>query len=250
MDSNLRRNVSRTPSSSSVPQGPTSLGGMHQYGMPQYQVSQAQTLPPLQPHQMNPMGSHNFLAQPFRPEMSRYPSASGPPLASDRYTPTSHVAPQSTIHSLPPSSFLAQPGQQFPTSQNFLPTTSAAQSYPQPIAPAPPRDTRSDLNSLPPASFSQAENKAGVWSAPENLPSSSAFAPKDQGRTHVVGSQGRRGILPSAPGRAAAVGNGVNGNSKNAAVPAKDAEGKFPCPHCNKTYLHAKHLKRHLLRRE
>ncbi|KAI9714660.1 MAG: hypothetical protein M1812_006325 [Candelaria pacifica] len=66
--------------------------------------------------------------------------------------------------------------------------------------------------------------------------------------THVVGSQGRRGILPSAPGRAAAVTAGVGNTAKNAAIPPKDAEGKFPCPHCNKTYLHAKHLKRHLLR--
>ncbi|KAF3906328.1 hypothetical protein ABW20_dc0103682 [Dactylellina cionopaga] len=32
------------------------------------------------------------------------------------------------------------------------------------------------------------------------------------------------------------------------APPTKDANGKFPCPYCNKTYLHAKHLKRHLLR--
>ncbi|EJT69054.1 hypothetical protein GGTG_13451 [Gaeumannomyces tritici R3-111a-1] len=31
-------------------------------------------------------------------------------------------------------------------------------------------------------------------------------------------------------------------------IPQKDADGKFPCPHCSKTYLHAKHLKRHLLR--
>jgi len=31
-------------------------------------------------------------------------------------------------------------------------------------------------------------------------------------------------------------------------IPQKDADGKFPCPHCTKTYLHAKHLKRHLLR--
>jgi hypothetical protein len=30
----------------------------------------------------------------------------------------------------------------------------------------------------------------------------------------------------------------------------KNAEGKYECPHCNKTYLHLKHLKRHLLRRE
>ncbi|KAI7520336.1 hypothetical protein KC317_g22415, partial [Hortaea werneckii] len=31
-------------------------------------------------------------------------------------------------------------------------------------------------------------------------------------------------------------------------IPQKDADGKYPCPHCNKTYLHAKHLRRHLLR--
>ncbi|KAI1840205.1 hypothetical protein JX266_013606 [Neoarthrinium moseri] len=64
--------------------------------------------------------------------------------------------------------------------------------------------------------------------------------------THVVGSQGRRGILPSAPGRPAApTGPGAG---KNTVIPQKDADGKFPCPHCTKTYLHAKHLKRHLLR--
>lgn len=34
----------------------------------------------------------------------------------------------------------------------------------------------------------------------------------------------------------------------HAMTPAKDADGK--CPHCIKTYLHAKHLKRHLLRRK
>ncbi|KAJ5051982.1 uncharacterized protein L3040_001743 [Drepanopeziza brunnea f. sp. 'multigermtubi'] len=63
--------------------------------------------------------------------------------------------------------------------------------------------------------------------------------------THVVGSQGRRGILPSAPGRPAV---SANSSGKHALIPAKDADGKFPCPHCTKTYLHAKHLKRHLLR--
>ncbi|KAL5351014.1 hypothetical protein ACLOAV_004588 [Pseudogymnoascus australis] len=63
--------------------------------------------------------------------------------------------------------------------------------------------------------------------------------------THVVGSQGRRGILPSAPGRPSVAATGP-GASKN--ITAKDADGKFPCPHCVKTYVHAKHLKRHLLR--
>lgn len=77
-----------------------------------------------------------------------------------------------------------------------------------------------------------------------------AYGAKEPPRTQVVGSQGRRGILPSVPGRVAPVTNGVNGTAKNTTIPAKDADGKFPCPHCNKTYLHAKHLKRHLLRRE
>ena len=74
---------------------------------------------------------------------------------------------------------------------------------------------------------------------------------------HVVGSQGRRGILPSTEGRPPAVPNvdvsassQVVANGKIANIPSKDADGKFPCLHCNKTYLHAKHLKRHLLRRK
>ena len=68
--------------------------------------------------------------------------------------------------------------------------------------------------------------------------------------THVVGSQGRRGILPSAAGRPTAVA-GTNTNGQKAApTPPKDASGKYPCQYCIKTYLHAKHLKRHLLRRE
>ena len=69
-------------------------------------------------------------------------------------------------------------------------------------------------------------------------------------RSHVVGSQGRRGILPSAAGRPDAATVEGNASAKSSVVPNKDADGKYPCPHCNKTYLHAKHLKRHLLRRE
>jgi len=69
--------------------------------------------------------------------------------------------------------------------------------------------------------------------------------PGEDQPTHVVGSQGRRGILPSAPGRPAAPAAGTAGKTP---IPQKDADGKFPCPHCTKTYLHAKHLKRHLLR--
>ncbi|KAF1982749.1 hypothetical protein K402DRAFT_339747 [Aulographum hederae CBS 113979] len=64
--------------------------------------------------------------------------------------------------------------------------------------------------------------------------------PPEPEPTHVVGQQGRRGVLPSAPGKS------QPGPTKT--VPQKDSEGKYPCPHCNKSYQHAKHLKRHLLR--
>ena len=47
---------------------------------------------------------------------------------------------------------------------------------------------------------------------------------------HVVGSQDRRGILPSAPGRPAVTATGT-GSTKNTMIPSKDADGKFPCPH-------------------
>lgn len=87
-------------------------------------------------------------------------------------------------------------------------------------------------------------------------PASNSMAPQpyqltapdyDQGRTHVVGAQGRRGILPSDEGRPPALGN--QPGAKPSDPPQKDANGKFPCQHCTRTYLHAKHLKRHMLRR-
>ncbi|KAL9128550.1 MAG: hypothetical protein Q9217_002783 [Psora testacea] len=65
---------------------------------------------------------------------------------------------------------------------------------------------------------------------------------------HVVGSQGRRGILPSAAGRPPALTASNTSGGKNSPALAKDADGKYPCPHCSKPYLHAKHLKRHMLR--
>jgi hypothetical protein len=159
------------------------------------------------------------------------------------------------VNSLPPSSFLtgqhqAQAPQQYHSPHNLLPPTSNAQSYPQPIAPAPPRDRRPDYATMPSGAFSHNDGKGPIWSNADGMAAANGLAPypgKESPRTQVVGSQGRRGILPSVPGRAA-VANGVNGTAKSTTIPAKDADGKFPCPHCNKTYLHAKHLKRHLLR--
>lgn len=144
--------------------------------------------------------------------------------------------------------------QSYATPSSMMPPSSTAMSLPQTIAPAsaPSNDRLVPLRpitSAPPSLHAQhgmhLQLQPGM---------SSGYGPQSsmQGSetpTHVVGSQGRRGILPSAPGRPA-VGTTGSGPVKNANIPAKDADGKFPCPHCTKTYLHAKHLKRHLLRRK
>lgn len=247
-----RSHPSRPPSTT-MPQGaaPLNMPPMPQYPMqPQYPVSQPQphTLPPLQPHHAQPPAP--YMGQHYRPDMNRFPSTS----AHEVYTTAAPMAP----HTLPPSSFLGHPGQpqsqapqQFQTHPTLLPPASNAQAYPQPIAPAPPRDRRPDYPAMPPGAYSHPDGKGPMWAGPDGMAAANGMNPylgKEPPRGQVVGSQGRRGILPSVPGRAAV--NGVNGTAKNTTIPAKDADGKFPCPHCNKTYLHAKHLKRHLLRRK
>jgi hypothetical protein len=49
-------------------------------------------------------------------------------------------------------------------------------------------------------------------------------------------------VLPTIPGRPPPT------TGKAPANPTKNADNKYECPHCIKTYLHLKHLKRHLLR--
>ena len=261
-----RSHPSRPPSTS-LPQGSTPLSSapissmpMPQYAMqPQYPVSQPHTLPPLQPQHNQSPTPHSYMGQPpYRPDMSRFPASTHDVYASS----AAPIMPHATVGSLPPSSFLSHPNPQaqqaqhsqpYPPPHSVLPPASSAQSYPQPIAPAPPRDRRTDYSGMPSGAFSYGDGKGGQWVNPDPVAGAngaSPYAPKDAPRTQVVGSQGRRGILPSVPGRATPVTNGVNGTAaKNTTIPAKDADGKFPCPHCNKTYLHAKHLKRHLLRR-
>ncbi|PYI24869.1 C2H2 transcription factor [Aspergillus indologenus CBS 114.80] len=257
-----RSHPSRPPSTS-LPQGSTPLSStpissmpMPQYAMQhQYPVSQPHTLPPLQPHHSQSPAPHSYMGQPYRPDLSRYPASTHDVYA----TSAAPIMPHTTVGSLPPSSFLShpnpqaqpQPSQPYPPPHSVLPPASSAQSYPQPIAPAPPRDRRSDYSALPSGAFSYSDPKGSPWMNQDPVAGPNGAAPyaaKEPPRTQVVGSQGRRGILPSVPGRATPVPNGVNGTAKNTTIPAKDADGKFPCPHCNKTYLHAKHLKRHLLR--
>ncbi|EED20593.1 C2H2 transcription factor RfeC [Talaromyces stipitatus ATCC 10500] len=250
-----RSHPSRPPSTS-LPQGsaPISSMQMPQYPMqPQYPVSQPHTLPPLQPH--HNQSPNPYMGQSYRPDMARYPATS----AHDVYATAAPIGPHTPVSSLPPTSFLAHPGGQpqgqppqgYQSPQTLLPPTTGSQSYPQPIAPAPPRDRRPDYAAMPSGAFSHPEGRAPIWAGADPMAAANGAAPlpdnREPPRTQVVGSQGRRGILPSVPGRAA-VPNGANGTARSTTIPAKDADGKFPCPHCTKTYLHAKHLKRHLLR--
>jgi hypothetical protein len=144
--------------------------------------------------------------------------------------------------------------QNYSTSSSMIPQNSVALSHPQPIAPAPSQtSSHNRLVPLRPMTSAPLLTHNSMHSQLQSgmtSPYSQQSPGQDQDTpTHVVGSQGRRGILPSAPGRPAVTATGP-GSTKNASIPAKDADGKFPCPHCTKTYLHAKHLKRHLLRRE
>ncbi|KAJ5963814.1 uncharacterized protein N7479_003690 [Penicillium vulpinum] len=234
-----RSHPSRPPSTSlppgSTPMSSTPISSMHmpQYSMqPQYPVSQPHTLPPLQPHHPQSPAPHHYMGQPYRPDLSRYP-----PSTHDVYGASqAPMMPHTTVgaSAVPPTS-----------------ECSSARIHHSELSSADcsgtPRDRRPDFNGLPSGAFSYSDGKGWGMTPDVNGANGSPYA-KEPPRTQVVGSQGRRGILPSVPGRATPVTNGVNGTAKSTTIPAKDADGKFPCPHCNKTYLHAKHLKRHLLR--
>ena len=140
-----------------------------------------------------------------------------------------------------------QQSQSYRSSGSMMPQSTTAMSHPQAIAPAPPQ------NRIPQQVLRPMPANGGMMQ--QGMPSpygqgnmiSAGMMDMAEPPTHVVGSQGRRGILPSAPGRPPVQ---QSNGGKPTLIPTKDADGKFPCPHCTKTYLHAKHLKRHLLRRK
>jgi hypothetical protein len=241
-----RQSLSRT-ASSNVPQNnyqPSTMSTT--YSMPPYQSSTH--LPPINNYSMPPSNQQSYVPQqPYRNDVQhRYPPVSAPASApaQDRYNP--HMTPPTSMQpGLPPASMLPQPQGQPTPPQNYPQQPpqqqQARQNYQPALAPAPPRST------LDPPTSSYGHP---AWTGAEGIPGMTSEVGRDPTRTHVVGSQGRRGILPSAPGRPPVNVNGLNGSPKGGQIPQKDADGKFPCPNCTKTYLHAKHLKRHMLRRK
>lgn len=210
------------------------------------------TLPPLQAQHaaisMHSMYNQQPLSAPHTPT-STQPNTPGS-TGNGGFQQMGGQPPQRAYH-LQQSSSYQQPLQPYGNTSSMMPQTSGSMSHqhPQAIAPAPGPNQRGLVPlRMGPSGPMQGHHPMHQPMHPGIGQQYNGLA-RDEVPTHVVGSQGRRGILPSAPGRPAVTATGP-GASKNTLIPAKDADGKFPCPHCVKTYLHAKHLKRHLLRRK
>ncbi|KAF2455099.1 fungal-specific transcription factor domain-containing protein [Lineolata rhizophorae] len=212
-------------------------------------------------HQHNSLGQRYFGSQPSPstlpplhplPKNTRQPNtAPQTPMASHPHTPNppQHLGGQSTSYPpiapqpsqpppvpMQPSTSYLQSGP--PAPQPFLAPSSTSHPNQPSIAPAPPsRGLPAPITSHGGSGYATQYGQSQLLSQPPVVPTNQDMEP-----VHVVGSQGRRGVLPSLPGRS------VAGTGKTAPVPTKNADGKYPCPHCNRTYLHAKHLKRHMLR--
>ncbi|CBX90751.1 similar to RfeC [Plenodomus lingam JN3] len=179
----------------------------------QQQYNGLPTLPPLQSgSQFGSLYGHN--SNPQTPQAPNTPVTSAPN-ANSTMPPLQH----------PP----LRPIQPSPSA--YLPMTSAYSQAPM----------------MPTAAAHNGNHQMGPGQAmglqhPSLYPHPPVLPNQEPEPLHVVGQQGRRGVLPTHPGRPApAAGKAPTTASKN-------AEGKYECPHCNKTYLHLKHLKRHLLR--
>lgn len=197
------------------------------------------TLPPL-----NQNGYSHFNSLPYGHAGSGAPTPTTPHTPASSSIGTSHG---SAYPHLSPASAMGPP-----SSFNGLPySTSQAMMYPSQTSTA--NSNGSGLPTIRPMPSASGNISASLAQLPSlattQLGQHNSFMQNEEAPTHVVGSQGRRGILPSAPGRPNATAGGLGGSTKAMSL-QKDADGKFPCPHCNKTYLHAKHLKRHMLRRK
>lgn len=201
------------------------------------------TLPPLQPQ--HAAMQNNYGSNPHTPRTPATPNTPGSGNMMGNF-PQGQMSQQSR-YMIPANSYQQQQQQVYRTSSSMLPQSSTAMTQPQAIAPAPSGGRMPQpLRPMPANGMHMQPSMASPYGQNSML-SQPAMMLEEQ-PTHVVGSQGRRGILPSAPGRPAVT--ATTGSAKGAIIPQKDADGKFPCPHCTKTYLHAKHLKRHLLRRK
>jgi hypothetical protein len=218
---------------------PYSLPGVSPHQLQQGSSHPQHTLPPLQGSQ------HAMMYNGSAPHTPRTPATPNTPGSANNMGNFPQQLGGQRNYPMMAGNSYPQQNQGYPTSRPMMSQAPTAMSHPQPIAPAPASRMIQPLRPMPPNGLQHMQGGMQQYGQNNML----SQMPDMEPPTHVVGSQGRRGILPSAPGRPAVSQTGT-GTGKNALIPAKDADGKFPCPHCTKTYLHAKHLKRHLLRRK
>ncbi|KAK5695624.1 hypothetical protein LTR17_024527 [Elasticomyces elasticus] len=173
---------------------------------------------------------------------------------SNGRTPTTPQTPSSMPQSATSAYSTMSPAHQ----GNMLPRSSYNQrdgmtqsmSYPSAIATSIPGTLAQhglpSRRPMPPGGVSGPMPGLPSMTSTGQLGQLAAFIQDTDAPTHVLGSQERRGVLPSAPDSPEAPAQGTT-NPKSM-IPQKYADGRYPCPRCNKTYLHAKHLKRHLFR--
>lgn len=129
---------------------------------------------------------------------------------------------------------------------------SSSQSQTQALSTT-PRQPPVPLLPMPSSSPSSLELTLQQTHSQSNSPEQSPPGTRSDrlGRLGSHGGASRRIIL-SSKNSASGAGSISNGVTMTGAAgqnhATKDSSGKFPCVHCHKTYLHLKHLKRHLLR--
>lgn len=225
------------------------LSSLEPYQLHQPGLAAPHTLPPLQPQHAAALSpAHDLFGQHrHSPRSSQHTNVANSTTHMGSYA--QYASQPSTRYNGPQSSYI-QPAQSYQPAQNYMPQYSNPPSYQQNVATIAPQSRLPDLRPMPAGGLHQPSMMSSSYAQAQQLPPPSSITEQEVQPTHVVGSQGRRGILPSAAGRPPAVAGEGTASAKSAVIPTKDADGKFPCPHCNKTYLHAKHLKRHLLRRK
>ena len=199
------------------------LQSQHYQGAPN---DGAQTLPPIQAQRPALHHSASSYDQHYRPQGINWPMSTAP--YQSYYGQSVAPAPYNQSQNL----------SQYSNDSFARATTQPGTNFD--YASAPGQNNLPLLRPMPSTGFDPAQRTDGLDASGSN----NGNPPRP-----VVGSQGRRGILPSDDGRppVAAVDGDTSGKANF--NPAKGADGKYACPHCPKTYLHAKHLKRHHLRR-
>ncbi|KAK8435944.1 hypothetical protein IWX49DRAFT_363029 [Phyllosticta citricarpa] len=198
------------------------------------QSTSTHQLPPLPPLG-NAQFSTNYGSAPQTPLTPQTPATSAAPsLNHGRSLPV--IAPHPPLQSNPSSSSYFLPHSSLSNGQSMGPITTSTHSTN--AAPSTMTASLHDIRPMPAAGIGLPYGSSHILSQPPIVPN------QEPEPIHVVGQQGRRGVLPTANGRPAP------GSAKATQNLTKNADNKYECPHCSKTYLHLKHLKRHLLRRE